>query len=122
MAGGSTSTVKIMNSYLLKIDVVKFDGKNNFGMWRCDVMDALTTSNLKDTLRLEKKPEGNKMNRTTCGLIRSYLTQDVKYHVLYEISARQLGEILEKKYLTKSIKSRLHLKSRFMASSWRNLY
>ena len=23
-----------------------------------------------------------KMNKTTCGLIRSYLTQDVKYHVL----------------------------------------
>jgi len=36
-----------------------------------------------------------------CGLIRSCLTQDIKYHVLYEISARQLWEILKKKYMTK---------------------
>ena len=49
--------MKIMNPHPLKIDVVKFDGKNNFGMWRCEVMDALTTSNLEATLRLEKKPE-----------------------------------------------------------------
>jgi len=41
----------------MKIDVVKFDGKNNFGMWRCEVMDALTVSNLEDTLRLEEKSE-----------------------------------------------------------------
>jgi len=39
-----------MSPHPLKIDVVKFDGKNNFGMWRCEVMDALTASNLEDTL------------------------------------------------------------------------
>ena len=50
----STSTVKFMNLHSLKIDVVKFDDKNNFGMWRCEVMDALTVSNLEDTLWLEK--------------------------------------------------------------------
>jgi len=57
MAGDSTSIMKIMNPHPVKIDVVKFDGKNNFGMWRCEVMDALTASNLKDTLRLEKTRE-----------------------------------------------------------------
>ena len=96
MAGNSTFTVKTMNPHPLKIDVVKFDGKNNFGMWRCEMMDTLTTSNLEDTLRLGKKPQAtseqdwDKMNRTTCGLIRSCLTQYIKYHVLYETSARQL--------------------------------
>jgi len=54
MVGDSTSTVKSMNLHSLKIDVVKFHGKN-FGMWRCEVMYALTASNLEDTLRLEKK-------------------------------------------------------------------
>ena len=79
-------------------------------------MDALTTSNLEDTLRLEKKrastteEDWDKMNRTACGLIRSYLTQDIKYHVLRETSGRQLWEILEKKYLMKS--TRLQLKSK----------
>ena len=40
------------------------------------------------------------------------MTQDIKYHVLYETSAMKLWEILEKKYLTKSIESRLLLKRR----------
>ena len=56
-------------------------------------MDALTASNLKNALRLEKKrastteKEWGKMNRSACGLIRSCLTQDIKYHVLHETFA-----------------------------------
>ena len=67
---------------------------------------------------MEKKSDSTseedwyKMNQTACGLIRSCLTQDIKYHVLHETSARQLWENLEKKYLTKSIESRLQLKRR----------
>ena len=80
MARESTS-----NPYPLRIDVVKFDGKNNFGMWRCEVMDALTTSNLKDTLRLEKKrtstteEDWDKMNHTACGLIQ--VLSDTRHQV-----------------------------------------
>ena len=76
-------------------------------------------SNLEDTLWLEKKRDStteedwDKMNQMTCGLIRSYLTQNIKYHVLHKTSARQLWEILKKKYLTKSIELRLQLKRRF---------
>jgi len=51
-------------------------------------------------------------NRTTCGLVRSCLRHDIKYHVLYETSARKLWEILEKKHLIKNIESRLQLKMR----------
>ena len=71
--------VKTMNPHPLKIDVVKFDGKINFGMWRCEVMDALTTLNLEDTLRLEEKLEEtfeknwDKMNSMAYGLVRSFL-------------------------------------------------
>ena len=59
-------------------------------------MDALTSSNLEDTLRLKEKPEEtsekdwDKMNRMTCDLIRSCLTQDIKYHVLYETSTMKM--------------------------------
>jgi len=55
MTGDSTSMMKFVNPHPLRIDMVKFDGKNNFDMWRCEVMDVLTTSNLEDTLQLEKK-------------------------------------------------------------------
>ena len=58
MAEESTS-VKTMDSHP-RIDVVKFNGTNNFGMWRCEVMDALNASNLEDTLLLEKR-----RNKTT---------------------------------------------------------
>ena len=51
MTGDNTS----MNPHPLRIDVVKFNDTNNFDMWRCEVMDALTASKLEDTLRLEKK-------------------------------------------------------------------
>jgi len=57
MAGDNSSTVKTVNSRLLKIDAVKFYGNNNFKIWRCEVMDVLTTSNLEDTLRLEENLE-----------------------------------------------------------------
>ena len=46
-------------------------------------------------------------------MIRSCLTQDIKYHVLHETYARQLWEILDKKYLIKSIESCLQLKRMF---------
>ena len=75
MAEESTS-VKTMGPHS-RIDVVKFNGANNFGMWRCEVMDALNASNLDDTLLLEKRrskitdEEWEKMNRSACGLIRS---------------------------------------------------
>ena len=35
------------------------DGMDNFDIWRCEVMDALTSSNLEDALRFEKKPNKN---------------------------------------------------------------
>ena len=54
MAGEGTSSGKFMNPHPLRIDV-KFNDTNNFDMLRCEVMDALTASNLEDTLRLEKK-------------------------------------------------------------------
>ena len=40
----------------LKIDMVKFDGTNNFCLWRCKVLDALNAQNLKDALELQGKP------------------------------------------------------------------
>ena len=45
----------------------------------------------------KSEKDWDKMDRTACGVIRSCLTQDIKYHVLYETSARKIWEILEKK-------------------------
>ena len=47
-----------------------------------------------------------------CDVIRSYLTQDTKYHLMTETSIKKIWEILESKYLTKSVENRLHLMRR----------
>jgi len=97
MADNNQSTVKTVNVHQSKIDVVKFDGTNNFSMWIFEMMDVLIASNLKDSLSFEKKSEEisekdwDKMNQMTCGVIRSCLTQDLKYHVVTETSTRIFG-------------------------------
>jgi len=80
MARESQFMVKSVNPHPIKIDVVKFYGMNNFGMQKCEVMNALTASNLENTLRLKEKlketseKDWDKMNKMVCGLIRSCLT------------------------------------------------
>ncbi|KAH9717217.1 hypothetical protein KPL71_021741 [Citrus sinensis] len=66
-----------------KIDVEKFDGKINFGMWRREVMDALIQIDL----------------------------DEVKYLVKDEECAMTLWRTLEEKYLLKSPENRLHAMS-----------
>ena len=84
MAESSQSSVKSLSHLLIKIDVVKFNNTNNFGMWRCEVMDALMTSNLEDSLCLKEKSketsekDWDKINQMACGIISSCLTQDIK--------------------------------------------
>ena len=39
-----------VNQSKVKINVIKFDDMNNFGVWRCEVMDTQMTSNLEDAL------------------------------------------------------------------------
>ena len=40
----------------MKTDVVKFDGTNDFDLWRCEVLDALNAQNLENTLLLQERP------------------------------------------------------------------
>ena len=60
------------------------------------------------------------MKQTTCGIIKSYLTEDIKYHVTTETSAKNIWETLESKYLIKSIDNHLHLKRRFYRFQLKN--
>ena len=45
----------IQSIHHMKIDVVKFDGTNNFRLWRCEVLDALNAQNLEDALELQER-------------------------------------------------------------------
>ncbi|KAH9699247.1 hypothetical protein KPL71_024272 [Citrus sinensis] len=98
-----------------KIDVEKFDGKINFGMWRREVMDALIQIDLdvvlKNKRHLYDEEIWDRMNEKACGQIRSCLTKEVKYLVKDEQCAVTLWRTLEEKYLLKSPENRLHAMS-----------
>jgi len=108
----------IQNYHHTKIDVVEFDDTNNFRLWICEVLDALNEQNLEDALELQERPEEmegkiwKKMNRTACEVIRSCLSQDLKFDVMNETSAKKIWETFASKYLTNSIENRLYLKKR----------
>ena len=59
-------------------------------------MDALTISNLEDALYLKEKLEEtsekdwDKMNQMAYSVIRSCLIQDIKYHVMYKTSVKNI--------------------------------
>ena len=98
--------------------MVKFDGVINFEIWHCEVRNALLVQGLKDAIASEPKPAETtkkdwvRMNEVACAVIRSCLTQDIKYHVMNETSAKKIRDTLSDNYLTKSIENRLHLKRR----------
>ena len=74
-----------------KVDIEKFDGRNNFGLWHSDMNDALYMLDLdlvlKET-RLDGTRERNRerLNRKTYGLIHSCLAKEHRYTFLQETS------------------------------------
>ena len=64
----------------VKIEVEKFDGTNNFGMWKCEVLDVLCQQELdvafEEKLDMMDDDEWIKINRQTCGTIRLCLVKD----------------------------------------------
>jgi len=79
---------------------------------------VLNAQNLEDTTELQersaevKEKVWKKHNRMACGIIRSYLTRDLKYDAMNETSTKSIWETLANKYLMKSVKNHLHLKRR----------
>ncbi|KAH9764742.1 hypothetical protein KPL70_001639 [Citrus sinensis] len=98
-----------------KIDVKKFNGKINFGMWRREVMDALIQIDLdvvlKNKRHLYDEEIWDRMNEKAYGQIKSCLTKEVKYLVKDEECAVTLWRTLEEKYLVKSPENRFHAMS-----------
>jgi len=60
------------------------------------VFDALNAQNLKEALELQEKPAEmdekvrKKMNKIACRVIMSCLSQDLKYDVMNETSAKKI--------------------------------
>ncbi|XP_034203787.1 uncharacterized protein LOC117618305 [Prunus dulcis] len=76
-----------------RLEVDKFNGSNNFGMWQCEVMDVLYQQELD--MVLEDKPEDiddkqwTRINLHACATIRSFLDKELKYPYMKETSAKK---------------------------------
>ena len=97
-----------------RLEVDKFNGSNNFGMWQCEVMDVLYQQELN--MVMEDKPEDidykqwTRINLHACAAIRSFLDKELKYMYMKEISAKELWTKYEEKYMTKSAENQFFLK------------
>ena len=113
----SSSSSKMISVSTAKIDVEKFDGRNNFGLWQSEVMDGLYQQDLDIALE-ENKPQDidqkdwERQNRKACGVIRSCLSREQKYPFMKETSASNLWKALENKFMKKSNENRLYLLKR----------
>ena len=70
-----------------KVDVEKFDGRNNFVLWQSDMKDALYMLDLDQVLketRLDDTSESQweRLNIKNCGLIYSCLAKEQRYTFL----------------------------------------
>ncbi|KAM2004372.1 hypothetical protein ACFX15_027830 [Malus domestica] len=121
--GSASSSSNRHPTTTTRLEVDKFNGSNNFGMWQCEVMDMLYQQELD--MVLEDKPEDiddkqwTRINLHACAAIRSFLDKELKYPYMKETSAKELWTKLEEKYMTKSAENRLFLKKRLFRFQYR---
>ena len=113
----SSSSSRMISVSTARIDVEKFDGRNNFGLWQSEVMDDLYQQDLDIALE-EKKPQDidqkdwDRLNAKACGVIRSCLSREQKYPFMKETPASNLWKALENKFMKKCHESQLYLLKR----------
>lgn len=97
-------------------DIEKFNGKNNFTLWRQRMMDILIRQGLSKVLQGKgKKPETSdedwvEMEERAVSAIRLNLSDEVLQYVVDLKSALQVWAKLESIYMTKSLTNKLFLK------------
>ena len=117
MTESSSTPAKMKTVTSAKIDVEKFDGRNNFSLWQFEVLDGLCQQDQGVALEKMKSvkmddKEWERINRQACGTICSCLCREQKYPFMRETSESKLWKALENKYMKKSNENWLYLKKR----------
>ena len=102
-----------------KFDIEKFDGNNDFGLWRLKMHALLVQNGLHKALRgknaLSEKlsdEEKDELLEKAYGQILLFLSDGVLRKVVQEKTAAGIWQKLENLYITKSLTNRLYLKKR----------
>ena len=108
-----------VNTSIATVDLIKFDGTGNFGLWQRRVQDLLVQQGLVKTLYGKaKKPEKmtddewDELDMKEVSSIRLLLADEVMYDVMEENTTAGIWLNLEKRYMSKSLTSKLHLKQK----------
>uniref|UniRef100_A0A2N9J916 CCHC-type domain-containing protein n=1 Tax=Fagus sylvatica TaxID=28930 RepID=A0A2N9J916_FAGSY len=108
-----------INASIATIGLVKFDGTGNFGLWQRRVKDLLVQQGLVKALYGKtKKPEKmtddewEELDMKAVSTIRLLLADEVMYDVMEENSTAGIWLNLEKRYMSKSLTNKLHLKQK----------
>ena len=106
-----------INASIAKIDVVKFDGIGNFGLWQRRVKDLLVQQGLVKALyEKAKKPETimddewEELDMKVVNTIRLYLADELMYDVMDDVSSAAIWLKLKSRYMSKSLTNKLNLK------------
>ena len=108
-----------VNTSTATVDLIKFDGTGNFGLWQRRVQDLLVQQGLVKALYGKaKKPEKmtddewDELDMKEVSSIRLLLADEVMYDVMEENTTAEIWLNLEKRYMSKSLISKLHLKQK----------
>ena len=106
-----------INASIAKVDVVKFDGTGNFGLWQRRVKDLLVQQGLVKALYGKaRKPETmtddewEELDMKAVSTIRLCLADELMYDVLNDVSTAAMWLKLESQYMSKSLTNKLNLK------------
>uniref|UniRef100_A0A2N9GEX0 Integrase catalytic domain-containing protein n=1 Tax=Fagus sylvatica TaxID=28930 RepID=A0A2N9GEX0_FAGSY len=108
-----------INASIATVGLVKFDGTGNFGLWQRRVKDLLVQQGLVKALygktkRPEKMTddEWEELDMKAVSTIWLLLADEVMYDVMEENSTTGIWLNLEKRYMSKSLTNKLHLKQK----------
>uniref|UniRef100_A0A2N9HC61 Integrase catalytic domain-containing protein n=1 Tax=Fagus sylvatica TaxID=28930 RepID=A0A2N9HC61_FAGSY len=108
-----------INTSIATVGLVKFDGTGNFGLWQRRVKDLLVQQGLVKALYGKtKKPEKmtdeewEELDMKAVSTIRLLLADEVMYDVMEENSTAGIWLNLGKRYMSKSLTNKLHLKQK----------
>ena len=109
--------IMAINASIAIVGLVKFDGTGNFGLWQRRVKDLLVQQGLVKALYGKiKKPkkmtndEWEELDMKAVSTIRLLLIHEVMYDVMEKRSTAGIWLNLEKRYMSKSLTNKLHLK------------
>jgi hypothetical protein len=103
-----------------KFDIEKFDGRNNFNLWRVRMKALLVQQGQSKALKgkealskLLKEEDKEEIMEKAHSAIQLCLSNEVLHKVVKEDTTSKLWLKLESSYMTKSLTNHLYLKKRF---------